>query len=191
MSQITPETAIHYSFYSPSGPLGSTAAFEELQNAGCTLATEDWVNNHWGLILWKQAGMLCLDPTEARRWSWEESMAQLLYRYALPQHCSCCIPDDTAHRYERELQGGSRPPLRLIAVGDSPPSCPMVLCVSKIIWVEDVPELEITDGWYRLRAEVDGPLVRAIRKGVVKVGRKIGVVDAKVGVHSAERTWRR
>ena len=80
MSQITPETAIRYSFYSPSGPLGSTAAFEELQNAGCTLATEDWVSNHWGLILWKQAGMICLDPTEARKWSWEETIVQLLYR---------------------------------------------------------------------------------------------------------------
>lgn len=46
--------------------------------------------------------------------------------------------------------------------------------------VEDVPELEITDGWYRLRVEVDGPLARAIRKGVIRAGRKIGVVDAKV-----------
>ena len=80
MNQITPETAISYSFYSPSGPLGPTAAFEELQNAGCTLATEEWVYNHWGLILWKQAGMICLDPTEAKRWSWGETIAQLLYR---------------------------------------------------------------------------------------------------------------
>ena len=46
--------------------------------------------------------------------------------------------------------------------------------------VEDVPELEITDGWYRLRAEVDGPLARAIRRGVIRAGRKVGVVDAKV-----------
>jgi len=85
MSQITPETAVHYSFYSSSGPLGPTAAFEELQNAGCTLATEDWVHNHWGLILWKQAGMLCLDPSEAWRWSWEETIKQLLYRCVLSQ----------------------------------------------------------------------------------------------------------
>lgn len=66
----------------------------------------------------------------------------------------------------------------------------MVLCVSKAIWtegqrssdgsVEDAPELEVTDGWYRLRAEVDAPLARAIRRGVIRVGRKIGVVGAKV-----------
>ena len=88
MSQITPETAIHYSFYSPSGPLGSAVAFKELQNAGCILATENWVHNHWGMILWKQAGMLCLDPTEALRWSWEETMDQLRYRCVLVRFCA-------------------------------------------------------------------------------------------------------
>lgn len=66
----------------------------------------------------------------------------------------------------------------------------MVICVSKVILmegqrnsngsVEGAPELEVTDGWYRLRAEVDEPLARAIRRGVIKTGRKIGVVDAKV-----------
>ena len=66
----------------------------------------------------------------------------------------------------------------------------MVLCISRVLWaegqrnpdgtVEGVPELEITDGWYRLRAEVDAPLARAIRRGVIRAGRKIGVVDAKV-----------
>lgn len=95
MSQITPETAIHYSFYSPSGSLGPTAAFKKLRNAGCTLATEDWVYNHWGLILWKQAGMLCLDPTEARRWSWEETMNQLQYRWASTQFCDPRSPKST------------------------------------------------------------------------------------------------
>lgn len=96
-------------------------------------------------------------------------------------------------RYERELQEGSRPPFKLIAAGDSPPSCPMVLCISKVFLTEgqrnpggtvedspDSPELEITDGWYRLRAKVDAPLARAIRKGVIRAGRKIGAVDAKV-----------
>ena len=65
----------------------------------------------------------------------------------------------------------------------------MVLCVSNVIWTqgrrdpngtaEGVPELEVTDGWYRLRAEVDAPLVRAICRGAIRIGRKIGVVDAK------------
>ena len=114
---------------------------------------------------------------------------QLLYRCVLPEPCNRALL--MVRRYQRELQGGSRPPLKLIAAGDSPPSSPMVLCISKVIWmegqrnsdgsVESLPELEITDGWYRLRAEVDAPLARAIRRGVIRAGRKIGVVDSKVG----------
>jgi breast cancer 2 susceptibility protein len=46
--------------------------------------------------------------------------------------------------------------------------------------VASLPQLEVTDGWYRLRAEVDEPLARAIRRNVIRVGRKIGVIDAKV-----------
>jgi breast cancer 2 susceptibility protein len=42
--------------------------------------------------------------------------------------------------------------------------------------------LEVTDGWYRMRAQVDGPLARAVRRGAVRIGRKIGVVGAKVSV---------
>ena len=65
----------------------------------------------------------------------------------------------------------------------------MALCVTNVIWTqgrqnpdgtaEGVPELEVTDGWYRLRAEVDAPLARAIRRGAIRIGRKIGVVNAK------------
>jgi breast cancer 2 susceptibility protein len=71
----------------------------------------------------------------------------------------------------------------------------MIVCVSRVFLTEgrrnsdgtagDDPELEITDGWYRLRAEVDKPLARAIRRGVIRAGRKIGVVDAKVHNSSA------
>lgn len=67
----------------------------------------------------------------------------------------------------------------------------MVICVSNIFWsspavtdegvpIEPHPELEVTDGWYRLRAQVDLPIARAVRKGVIRVGRKLGVAGARV-----------
>lgn len=67
----------------------------------------------------------------------------------------------------------------------------MVLCISNITWsdggvdddgnlIKPHPELEVTDGWYRLRAQVDECLARAARKGALKVGRKIAVAGAKV-----------
>lgn len=94
-------------------------------------------------------------------------------------------------RYERELNGGVRPPLRQIATQDAPAAYPMVLCVSNVTWseagltedgtpTEPHPELEVTDGWYRLRAQVDAPLARAIRKGTIRIGRKIGIAGARV-----------
>lgn len=122
--------------------------------------------------------MVALEPEKegdpaTKRWCWKEVMRQLLYRY------------------ERELNSGSRPPLRLIATQDAPASCPMVLCVSNITWsepavqedgttAEPCPELEVTDGWYRLRARVDEALTRAIRAGVLRVGRKLAVAGARV-----------
>ncbi|KAJ7040305.1 hypothetical protein C8F04DRAFT_1312619 [Mycena alexandri] len=192
LKQITPALALYYSFHTPSSTLpadssppkllGPAAALEELLARGCALATKLWVDNHWCLILWKLAGMVCLEPeregdVDAKRWCWAEVMRQLLYRY------------------ERELNGGVRPPLRSVATQDAPASCPMVLCVSNITWSEagmtddgmpipPHPELEVTDGWYRLRAQVDAPLARAVRRGLISVGRKIGVVGARL---SSER----
>ncbi|KAJ7193302.1 hypothetical protein GGX14DRAFT_505977 [Mycena pura] len=194
LRQITPPLALYYSFHTPSSEilsnaspnpaqlLGPATALEELMARGCSLATKLWVDNHWCLILWKLAGMVCLEPERERdpqtkRWCWAEVIRQLLYRY------------------ERELNGGVRPPLRCIATQDAPASCPMVLCVSNITWSEAGttddglpiprhPELEVTDGWYRLRAQVDAPLARAVRRGVIRIGRKIGVVGARL---SSER----
>ncbi|KAF7303152.1 hypothetical protein MKEN_01278900 [Mycena kentingensis (nom. inval.)] len=189
LERITPSLALYYNFHTttselidaPSTParvFGPAAALEELLALGCSLATKRWVENHWCLILWKLAGMVCLEPElerdpQTKRWCWEEVFRQLLYRY------------------EREINRGVRPPLRQISTQDAPASCPMILCVSNIIWqdagvTEDGialpahPELEVTDGWYRLRAQIDAPMARAVRRGVIRIGRKIGVVGAQL-----------
>ncbi|KAL0581056.1 hypothetical protein V5O48_000949 [Marasmius crinis-equi] len=195
LSQVNLQTAQYYSFYcstptpensqeslpfslstATSPNLGAQHAWERLTAMGCELASRDWVFNHWALILWKLAGMVALDPeteaTEERRWCWSEIWNQLLYRY------------------ERELNSGIRPPLRRITVQDSPASCPMVLCISGISWpkpqvvdgqrIAPHPELEVTDGWYKLRAAIDAPLARAVQKGSLRVGRKIAVAGARL-----------
>lgn len=66
----------------------------------------------------------------------------------------------------------------------------MVLCVSNVTWTDagedehgepvQKPELEVTDGWYRLRAQIDGPLERAVKRGAIRIGRKIAVAGARV-----------
>ncbi|KIP11131.1 hypothetical protein PHLGIDRAFT_100069 [Phlebiopsis gigantea 11061_1 CR5-6] len=172
--------------------LGPEEILFELKARGCKLATEAWVDNHYGLILWKLAGMVGLDPQKEadetkRRWCWNELLRQFLYRY------------------ERELNTGVRPPIRLIASQDKPAGLPMVLCISRICspheydaeegtnvepgpfttdengeLVAPKPVVEVTDGWYRVRAEVDSGMIRAIQRGVLRVGMKVGLVGARL-----------
>ena len=70
---------------------------------------------------------------------------------------------------------------------DSAPSLPMVLCVSAIHQPTQAehettaprPFLELTDGWYRINAEIDDCLTRAFRKGKIAIGRKLAISGAK------------
>jgi breast cancer 2 susceptibility protein len=210
LQQITLQTAAYYAFIAPPPPtpplllppptqvmLGPAEALDALQLLGATLATSAWVENHWRLILWKLVGMICIAPDreldDDKRWSWDEVMRQLRYRCALPlpYSCSSSAHTETYARYERELLGGIRPPMRLITTQDVSSALPMVLCVSNVLWPEPgienngvaelaQPELELTDGWYRLRAKIDAPLARAARKGMLGIGQKIEVVGASV-----------
>ncbi|KAH9058304.1 hypothetical protein EDB87DRAFT_1685476 [Lactarius vividus] len=182
LRNLSPKSAIQYRFRDASNvdPQGPTDALHELKATGCMLATQEWVDNHWSLILWKLAGMVALDPESEvdehrRRWSWKEMMRQLCYRY------------------EKELNGSARPALRLITTQDTSARLHMVLCVSDITWSQEGvqvgecglpvvphPTLELSDGWYRLRARVDEILARAVRRGVIRVGRKIAISGASI-----------
>ncbi|KIK70645.1 hypothetical protein GYMLUDRAFT_150232, partial [Collybiopsis luxurians FD-317 M1] len=192
----TPSLASYYSFYnapqvsnSPSvhleDQIGPAIALDKLLAHGCSRATKTWVDNAWCLILWKLAGMVTLEPeresgiptfggaTAGPRWCWDEVWKQLLYRY------------------EREMNLGQRPPFHLITTQDHPASPPMVLCISNVIWPEGsgtpdgrqanpLPQLEVTDGWYRLKAQIDLTMARAVKRGKLRVGRKIAVVGARL-----------
>jgi breast cancer 2 susceptibility protein len=203
---MSPAFALYYSFHtrnsclteSGSGEekevLGPSAALSELHKLGCALATKAWVDNHWALVLWKLAGMVALDPSREtgtdKRWCWGEVIRQLLYRSVSLQFGYSTLMGRIYERYHHELHAAKRPALRLITTQDASPSLPLVLCISNITWSEESeessqpifsrPELELTDGWYRLRAEIDAPLARAVRQGIIRVGRKLGIVGARV-----------
>ena len=139
--------------------------------------------------------MAALDPeseadVDRRRWCWAETIRQLLYRYAPPLTFYYVSRVPTCS-YEKELNRGARPAFRLITARDAIASLHMILCVSGITWSEGGigddglplvphPTLELTDGWYRLRTQVDEVLGRAARRGVIRVGRKISVSGASV-----------
>ncbi|KAL7412511.1 BRCA2, oligonucleotide/oligosaccharide-binding, domain 1-domain-containing protein, partial [Mrakia frigida] len=105
------------------------------------------------------------------------------------------------YRYEREHNQGHRSAIQRIQEQDSPASLSMVLCVSSIQWLKapvpdvgarDAPPagtmlaaMELTDGWYRIKATSDTVLSSAVTRGKLRVGCKIGLsgvrLDAKEG----------
>jgi breast cancer 2 susceptibility protein len=140
-----------------------------MKKAKCTLVDKAWVENHWVLIVWKLANMVCAWPSaQGDRWSFQEVLRQLLYRY------------------EREINHCERPAIRLIQERDASPSSAMILCVFDITWPDDkkdsavLPEFVLTDGWYKIRAKVDQALARAEKKGRIRIGAKLSIMGAKV-----------
>ncbi|CCO29828.1 Breast cancer type 2 susceptibility protein homolog AltName: Full=Fanconi anemia group D1 protein homolog [Rhizoctonia solani AG-1 IB] len=150
------------SFSFPQG--GHAEMLKALQDQGCTLADEDWAKNHWAQVIWKLSGLARSGAPDAKeKWKWEEAMRQMLYRY------------------EREINRAERPAIRRIQEHDASPSQPIVLCVSNV-QIENGGEvgIELTDGWYRIRATTDKALTRAAKKGKLAAGRKIAVAGARL-----------
>ncbi|SJX63434.1 probable Brh2-Rad51-associated protein Brh2 [Sporisorium reilianum f. sp. reilianum] len=167
--------AAHYAFEDPDGTLlMHEQALNELQARGCSAVEKAWVQNHWTLILWKLAAMVRFEPSSApERWSWNEVIRQLLYRY------------------EREVHRAQRSCIKRIQEHDSSASRPMVLLVSKIFQEETevqdrsgaiVPRkntiLELSDGWYRIQAQIDAVLTRACQRGRLRIGQKLAITGA-------------
>ncbi|KAK4689433.1 breast cancer 2 susceptibility protein, partial [Tremellales sp. Uapishka_1] len=173
--QLNLANAVFYQFTAEDGPrLGSSLACEVLRLDNCQLVNQNWVNNHWSQILWKLAGTIQAKPELFwHTWTWGEVINQLKYRY------------------EREYGAAQRPIVRRIQEHDSPSSSPMILCISAVyqppitrdesgVPIIHKPFLELTDGWYRINAQVDDCLARAIRKGKLQVGRKLAVAGARL-----------
>ena len=72
----------------------------------------------------------------------------------------------------------------------------MILCVSQLLW-DDPPDdgyghddavamtqvivgVELTDGWYRIRAQIDPTLKSACERGKLTVGSKLAITGARV-----------
>jgi len=191
-----PDLARHYVFDDASMPnqsLGPAAALQMLRDAagpGSAAYSEEclnlrWVQNHWGLILWKLAALVRHKPAEVcRLWTWTEMCRQLRYRY------------------EREINRAERSAVKRIQEHDASASASMVLCVRSVLpgapfWSQEASEgpsnktsslsaepasytLELTDGWYRIRASVDAALGRAIERKRIKVGVKLAIRGARL-----------
>ncbi|KEI39015.1 uncharacterized protein L969DRAFT_24577 [Mixia osmundae IAM 14324] len=168
---LTLKSAARYAF----APHQTAAqALQDLLTRGMTMLDQPWVTNHWSQILWKlssQCHHTAAPSVMLSRWSYEHVMHQL------------------GIRYDIEINQAKRSILKRIHEADASPASSMILLISDILLSdsEDDPDnecrpigLELSDGWYRIRATIDAALLRAIAKGKLKTGSKIAISEARL-----------
>ncbi|NXA51689.1 BRCA2 protein, partial [Nothocercus julius] len=144
------------------------------------LITEAWVYNHYRWIVWKLAAMEVSFPHEfANRCLTPETvLLQLKYRYDL------------------EVDNSKRSAIKKIMEKDDTAGKTLILCISKIVslntivspssnskCVESKKEgaiIEVTDGWYGIRALLDPPLKAFLHRRQLTVGQKVIVHGAEL-----------
>ncbi|NXL45499.1 BRCA2 protein, partial [Podilymbus podiceps] len=144
------------------------------------LITEAWVYNHYRWIVWKLAAMEVSFPRKfANRCLTPETvLLQLKYRYDL------------------EVDQSKRSAIKKITERDDAAGKTLVLCISKIISLNTVVSpsssnknveskkaaaiIEVTDGWYGIRALLDPPLKAFLHRRRLTVGQKIIVHGAEL-----------
>nr|XP_013817567.1 PREDICTED: breast cancer type 2 susceptibility protein [Apteryx mantelli mantelli] len=144
------------------------------------LITEAWVYNHYRWIVWKLAAMEVSFPHEfANRCLTPETvLLQLKYRYDL------------------EVDKSKRSAIKKIMEKDDTAGKTLILCISKIISLNTIVSpssnnksveskkeaaiIEVTDGWYGIRALVDPPLKAFLHRRRLTVGQKIIVHGAEL-----------
>ncbi|NXU50567.1 BRCA2 protein, partial [Turnix velox] len=144
------------------------------------LITEAWVYNHYRWIVWKLAAMEVAFPHEFANRCLTPEMVLLQLKY----------------RYDLEIDKSKRPALRKITERDDAAGKTLVLCISKVISLNTVVSpnsssknveskkaaaiVEVTDGWYGIRALLDPPLKAFLHRGRLTVGQKIIVHGAEL-----------
>lgn len=145
------------------------------------LISRVWVYNHYRWIVWKLAAMEFAFPKEFanRCLTPERVLLQLKYRYDI------------------EIDRSRRSAIKKIMERDDTAAKRLVLCVSEIISSStDISEtsssktrsvdtkkadiIELTDGWYAIKAHLDPPLLALLKNGRLTVGQKIIIHGAEL-----------
>ncbi|NXC04767.1 BRCA2 protein, partial [Orthonyx spaldingii] len=144
------------------------------------LITEAWVYNHYRWIVWKLAAMEVSFPHEFANRCLTPEMVLLQLKY----------------RYDLEVDKSKRSAIKKIMERDDAAGKTLVLCISKIISLNTVVSpstsnknveskkvaalIEVTDGWYGIRALLDPPLRAFLDRRKLTVGQKIIVHGAEL-----------
>ena len=183
---ITCNNAIEFCFQSEFGDALGWKEFRkkllESSDIEEKFLSERWVANHYRWIVWKQASLERKFPHVCKG------------EFLNPRS----VLEQLKKRYKREAGDGARSALRLVLEGDSPPNRLMVLVVNNVIKIkkcsvddtlqkenEVAPQqrgstirsiqMELSDGWYCIRAMFDNSVANLLENNVLQVGMKIAV----------------
>nr|KAF6373050.1 BRCA2 DNA repair associated [Pipistrellus kuhlii] len=138
------------------------------------LISRGWVYNHYRWIIWKLAAMEFAFPKEFANRCLSPEMVLLQLKY----------------RYDMEIDRSQRSAIKKITERDDTAAKTLVLCVSEILSpstsltetsnsktggvdTSKTAIVELTDGWYAAKAQLDPPLSALVQKGRLAVGQKI------------------
>ncbi|XP_071990489.1 breast cancer type 2 susceptibility protein isoform X2 [Engystomops pustulosus] len=157
-----------------------TAGREEFYRALCDtpgvdpkLISPEWVYNHYRWIVWKLAAMEVMFPMIFASRCLTPSRVLLQLKY----------------RYDVEVDKCRRSAVRKIMERDDTAAKTLVLCISKVLTLghsenSDTKQtsamIEVTDGWYGIKALLDPALSSLLRKGRLFPGQKIMVHGAEL-----------
>ena len=138
-----------------------------------SLLTNEWASNAYKWIVWTQACVARAFPE----------------RYAFGVLSESAVLQRMLYKYEREINRAERSHLKKVLERDANAGEPAVYVVSAIRSMTTttttgatptVSEIEVTDGWYGVRARLDAKLTQHVREGRLRVGSKIFAVGAEL-----------
>ncbi|GER55767.1 BREAST CANCER 2 like 2A [Striga asiatica] len=177
VKRMNPSAAESYTFTKeiPPNCSGPEAFYGMLSQYGASVPylTKEWVANHYKWVVWKIASYERCYPA----------------KFAGKLLVVSNVLEELRYRYEREVNHGHRSPIKKILDGDAPPSSMMVLCISAVSENHDprsgnhfvspddgkdkAPAIELTDGWYSMKALLDEPLSEKLASGKLFLGQKL------------------
>ncbi|KAL0338130.1 UNVERIFIED_CONTAM: protein BREAST CANCER SUSCEPTIBILITY 2B [Sesamum angustifolium] len=184
VKRMNPVAAESYTFQNEtsSESIGPEAFYLMLSQSGASLQymTKEWVSNHYKWIVWKLSSYERCYPAKFS--------GKLL--------TVTNVLEELRYRYEREVNHGHRSAIKKILDGDAPPSS-IVLCISAVGENHDLEfgdqsasaeengddrtsKIELTDGWYSVKALLDELLSQKLASGKLFVGQKLRIWGAKL-----------
>lgn len=139
-------------------------SFETMEGVDVELIPEHWIENHFKWIVWKLASM-------------ERCFHDVFDNYLRPEN----IISQLKYRYDREIDRSERSALKKILELDDTAAKRTVLCVANIFRLCDGKnELELTDGWYSIRTNIDVALNSQVEEGIIRIGTKLMIFGAQL-----------